>query len=324
MAATDEEGSYSGMAYCPGDDARSGDVGAEIRSPCGIKLAFSESDVSDKLHIYLLGVDEDEISLLADIGAQVGSAMIAKGFIEAIRIFAKGGALSSGGVAFILETAIGIIGGKAADYFQEEDIVGQHLFSLSKEAGWEVGRKFDYVTSDGGMRVTFHVDRAKANGDTSFIVITATPDQSSASLPPPTSTPTSPPISTPAFPQPIDRLVLFIPGAGDIMTLRDGDTVDLGRIGASILNIRVVADDSAGSIMFLLDGKPLNLNGRNLENVPPFIIGGDIDRNPYGNWDWAGLAGGTHTLRVWACSRPSGEGEGECASAVDVRFSVQW
>lgn len=325
VAATDEEGNYSGITYCPGNDPRPRNVGDEIRSPCGIKLAFSESDVADELYIYLLGVDEDEVSLLADIGSQVGSAVIAKGFVEAIKIFAKGGALSSGGVAFILETAVGIIGGKAAEYFQEEDIVGQHLFSLSRQAGWGVGRRFDYVTNDGGMRVNFHVDRATANGGVQFISIDESPDQPPPPTPPPllpTPSPLPPPTPPPAFPQPIDRLVLFIPGGGDVMTLRDGDTIDLSRIGTSVLDIRVEADDSAGSILFSMDGRNLNLNGRNLENVPPFIIGGDIDGKPYGTWDWASLAGGTHTIRVWACSRPGGEGE--CAPAVDVIFTVQW
>lgn len=42
VAAMDEGDNYSSITYCLGD---------EIPSPCGIKLAFSESDVADGLYI---------------------------------------------------------------------------------------------------------------------------------------------------------------------------------------------------------------------------------------------------------------------------------
>lgn len=67
------------------------------------------------------------------------------------------------------------------------------------------------------------------------------------------------------------------------MTLRDGDIIDLSEIGASTLDIRIEAGDSAGSVIFLMDDKHLNLHGRNLGNMPPFIVGGDIGGEPYGD-----------------------------------------
>lgn len=319
VAATDNEGNLTGVAYCPGGEISARTVGDEIASPCRIKLAFSEADIADKLFIYFLGVDEDEISLITDIGIQIGSAVIAKGIVEALGVLAKGASLSSG-PAFVLETAISIVGAEAADYFTENDVVGQHLISLSRTADWGVNQRVNFVTHDGGMRIGFHVDRAEVNQGDPLIVITDVPNLSTPTPPPPTSTPTLP--SPPVYEQPIERLVLFDPNGRYSNTLRNGDTIDLGQIGTSLLDIRVEADSSASSILFLLDGTNLNLNGRNLENVPPFIVGGDVNGQPYGNWDWASLAGGTHTISVWACSRPGGEGD--CAPPINVSFHVKW
>lgn len=90
-------------------------------------------------YIYLLGVDEDEVSILADIGAQAGSAVVAKGIVKALGVATKSASLSNGGALFVLETIISMVGSEAVDYFQRNDIVGHHMISLSRQAGKPVG-----------------------------------------------------------------------------------------------------------------------------------------------------------------------------------------
>ena len=126
---------------------------------------------------------------------------------------------------------------------------------------------------------------------------------------------------------PITSLNLINPASGrDFGSIEDEDVISLrqsgcGASGACYLNLEAIAGGSGvESVVFELDGQPFKINGRSLENSPPYYMAGDLNGDPQGNWDWAGLIGGRHTIKVVPCDQP--DGRGNCGPPRAVTFTV--
>lgn len=325
MIGTDSQGNTSGM-FCPGDDPITLLPGDEIINPCVSVLAFDERVAGEQFDLLFIGVDEDDISFVEDLGAQAGIGLVAKGVVEVLKTMGHVGSAAGGPAAFAgefaLEAALSYAGGRAVDYFQEEDLIGQHLFPIYRRNGWGADNEVTFLTQDGGMRIKFHVVRASVGNVTEPVEVL--PDEggeiqliSAQASAPPTS---EPPPPTPDLPSPPERLVLINAAGSDLKTLRDGDTIDLGRV-AGWLDVRAETRGSVGSVVFLLDGNPFCPHKRCVENTPPYIMGGDQGGTPYGDWDWATLTTGLHTLSAYACDRANGEPP--CSELLNVQVTVQ-
>lgn len=325
MIGTDSQGNTSGM-FCPGSDPLTLTVGDEVVNPCASVLAFDELVAGEQFDLLFIGVDEDDISLVEDMGAQVSISLLAKGVVEALKAIGHVGSAAGGpvGIAgeFVLEAAIGYAGGRVADYFQEEDIIGQHLYPIYRSKGWGAGNEISFRTQDGGMQIKFHVVRASVGGLTESVEVLPTAEGQlqliSAQLP--ATATLIPPTATTTLPRSPERLVLINATGGDIKTLRDGDTIDLNRI-ARYLDVRAETSSSVGSVVFLLDGNPFCPHERCAENSPPYIMGGDLSGDPYGDWDWTTLAGGAHTISAYTCDRANGEAP--CSQLLNVHVTVR-
>ncbi len=77
MIGTDSEGNTSGM-FCPAADPIL-PAGDEIVDPCVSVLAFDERVAGEQFDLLFIGVDEDEISFVEDLGAQAGIGLEPKG-----------------------------------------------------------------------------------------------------------------------------------------------------------------------------------------------------------------------------------------------------
>ncbi len=278
MIGTDAQGNTSGM-FCPAAEPILLMAGDEIIDPCVSVLAFDESVAGEQFDLLFIGVDEDEISFVEDLGAQAGIGLLTKGVAKVLKTMGHVGSAAGGPVAFAgefaLETALSFAGGRAVDYFQEEDLIGQHLFPIYRRSGWGADNEVTFLTQDGGMRIKFHVVRASV-GNVANPVEVLPDEQSETQLIPaqPSPSPTPEPLSTtPALPAPPERLVLINAAGREIQTLRDGDTIDLNRI-ARVLDVRAETRDSVGSVVFLLDGNPFCPHERCVENTPPYIMDG--------------------------------------------------
>jgi len=209
-----------------------------------------------------------------------------------------------------------------ADYFQEEDIIGQHLYPIYRNRGWGAGNEVSFRTQDGGMQIKFHIVRASVSNVTEPIEVL--PDDSGeiqlvATQVPAQPTPV-PPTATPSLPPPPTRLVLTNASGLDIASLTDGDIIDLNRLGR-YLDVRAETYGSVGSVVFQLDGQDFCSHKRCFENLPPYIMNGDNSEGLHGDWDWATLAGGAHTISAHACDRANGAPP--CSEWLSVRVTVQ-
>lgn len=325
LLVSDSAGHSNGV-FCPDGDAITLTAGqTEVRNPCAIALAFDETAVGEAFFLLFVAVDEDELSIAEDLGLDAGIGVTAWAIMRGMeRIGAKLG----GPVVAASELALGLAGGEAADYFQQEDIISQQGFVLFRDYPnpWGAGYDNYLLAHDGGMQIAFHTVRMSSDGSNE--AIESVQSQSGAmqvqmvNLSPTSAPPTEEPPPT-VIPQRLDRLVLVSSSGGEIMTLQDGATIDLGRIGSRYLDLQAEVNSSAvGSVLFTLDGRPFCMNDqqRCVENAPPYIMGGDLGGKLYGNWDWSTLIG-SHTLSAYACTQTNGQGE--CSEPIAISFSVQ-
>lgn len=331
VIGADAQDHGSGM-FCPGAEPIKMSVGQTVASPCGLILAFDPAVAGEQFLLLIAAVDEDEIDFIGDLGAELGIAALSRWLIGAAKGVAHVGSAAGGPLVVVgevaLEAGISYVGGEAVDYFEREDILGQQAFVLHAARDWGAGHQLSFTTQDGGLDVTFHVVRVSTAGSAAAVAPLPSDGGQAVvqpvNLPAPAATP--PPTAVPptAMPRPDDRLaelILFAPGSGDIGPLRDGDTVDLGRLG-SYLDVRAETNGAVGSVYFTLDDAFFDLNGRDVENAAPFYMGGDKDGVPYGNWDWSSLAGGEHTIAAYACA--GSYRQGGCGAPLVVRVRVQW
>ena len=316
-------GEESTGVYCPADGPRRLEVGQTFDHPC--RLTFDEKTVGDVYYLLFLGVDQDEVSFAQDLGYSIGVEVLATGLVRAARAMAGAASGPSGGAALagelLLEQIVSLAGEQIVERLQWRDVIGRQVLVLRRSGNWGVDQDVSYLSNDGGLRVTFHISRTAspvpADGAQ---VIQVSLDASDAPPPQPTPAPPTPAPPTP-IPQFIDRLVLFAPGRGEVMTLHDGATVDLSAAGTTFLDVTAeVYSSQVGSVGFLLDGRPFDVHGRSVENASPYIMGGDLSGEPYGDWDWSGLIG-NHTIGAYACTHANGEGV--CSAVVTYRIVVQ-
>lgn len=332
VIGADAEGHSSGL-FCPGEEPIEIIAGQTVNSPCGSILAFNPATAGDEFYLLIAAVDEDEIDFIGDLGAELGIAALSKWLLNGVKGLAHAGSAAGGVVGIAgevaLEAAVGYVGGEAVNYFEREDILGQQAFILYRARDWGAGNQLTFTSQDGGMDVTFHIVRATTDGAAAAVSALPSDGGQAKVQPDSLSAPTDLPAPT-AVPltdvtQPDDRLealILIDPARGDVGVLRDGDTIDLGRLGTSYLDVRAETTGPVGSVFFLLDGTAFDLNGRSVENAAPFIMGGDQEGALYGNWDWSSLAGSEHTIAAYACNQSGGQGG--CGEPLIVRLRVQW
>ena len=323
IIGTDAEG-RSGGVFCPGAQPLLLNVGDTVMRPCPTLLAFDQSAVGDEFYLLIVAVDEDDISLAADLGIDVGMQGLAFALEELVTT-SSWGAPSAGPAGIVVAIGIQIadlVAGRAIDYFQEADLVGQQGLVLYRSRDWGAGHDMSFRTQDNGLDIRFHIVRMQSGGQSGPVATLPLPGESEvlpaeplARLPdPPTPAPPTP------IPQYIDRLVLIDPARGEVMTLRDGATVDLGSYGRYLDVVAEVNSSRVGSVTFLLDGRSFCPHERCFENAPPFVMGGDLSGVPYGDWDWSGLAG-AYTIGAYACTHTNGGGE--CSEPVTYRITVR-
>lgn len=95
-----------------------------------------------------------------------------------------------------------------------------------------------------------------------------------------------------------------------VATLSDENVISLSAAGGPFLNIEAeVNKPGVESVVFMIDGVCLDINGRCLENTPPYTMAGDIDGRHYDNWDWSSMVGRTYTFEIVPYARDFAEGE---------------
>lgn len=330
MLVADSEGHSNGI-YCPDGDALTLTAGQTVvENPCAVGLAFNESTVGERFYLLFIAVDEDELSIAEDLGIDAGIGMTAWALLQNIE---KAALLpkAASPVLAVGELVLGLAGEKAVDYFQQEDIISQQGFVLFRDYPnpWGAGYDNQLLAHDGGMKIAFHTVRmSTANSGQPIATV---PSQSGAlqvlvadspatelpatAVPTPTGAPPTP------IPQRLDRLVLVDSSGRELMTLQDGATIDLSRLGSKYLDVRAEANSAAvGSVAFLLDGQPFCINGPCVENAPPYIMGGDLSGELYGNWDWLTVIG-RHTVAAYACTQANASGE--CSKPLSAAITVQ-
>lgn len=107
--------------------------------------------------------------------------------------------------------------------------------------------------------------------------------------------------------------------------IKDGDNISLrqsgcGASGACYLNVEAVPGNNVTSVTFKLDGQSFEMNGRALENTAPYYMAGDVNNKPQGNWNWANLVGGRHTIEAQACDQVNAQGT--CGPPLAASFTV--
>lgn len=295
-------------------------AGETVRRPCATILAFDPAAVGEVFGLVVVGLDEDDIGLAGEIGSALGLNALAKGLTGAVKGLAHAGSAAGGPMVFAgelaIETAVGFAGGKVVDYFEQAEVIGQQGFIFRQANGWSAGQEVSFDTPEGGMHVVLHIARMTSESLPGAVATLPAAEGAMEIVPAPAATPL-PPTAAPQF---IDRLVLVAPGGGE-MTLSDGATVDLSRWGRYLDVVAEVNTPAVGSVIFMLDGRPFCSHERCLENIAPYTMNGDIGDVPYGDWDWASLAGGEHTIAAQACTHANGEGE--CTAVVAVRVVVR-
>ena len=313
-------GEWSSGVYCPGDGAYRLETGQTFDRHCF--YTFDERAVGDQFLLLFLGVDEDETSFAQDLGYDAGVAAMAHGLM---RLAGALVGVGSGGVALLGEAVAGEVisyaGDKGVEWMQQRDVIGRQVLVLQRSGNWGTDQDIEYLSNDGGLRVKFHVARtSSARVLDGGRAIPLSPDEQQAlpqteSAAPPTPAPPTP------IPQYIERLVLIDPTGRELMTLEDGATVDLGAYGRYLDIVAEVNSAGVGSVFFLLDGQKFCPHGPCVENTRPYVMGGDLSGDLYGDWDWSALAGGQHTITAVACTHAGGEGE--CAPPVAYRVHVR-
>lgn len=138
------------------------------------------------------------------------------------------------------------------------------------------------------------------------VLVNVSPGRPSLTLPapPPPPAPSAP--AAPAAPAGAFQLVdaeTNQPALG----MSGSAVVDLRALPTKHLNVRVdFPSPAVESVVFLLDGQPFCINGRCVENSPPYYMAGDVNGDPYDNWDWSTLVG-THTLTAIPCEKDGGQ-----------------
>lgn len=141
-------------------------------------------------------------------------------------------------------------------------------------------------------------DRAKIE-----VLVTVRPGFDGLQLPAPA--PAAPAPAAPATAPGAFRLVdaqSNLPMGG----LSDGAEVNLRTLPSPIVNLLTDFAAPVESVVYYLDGQPFCINGRCLENSAPYYMAGDIDGDPYDNWNWGTLLG-THTLTAVPCEKDNGQ-----------------
>lgn len=149
------------------------------------------------------------------------------------------------------------------------------------------------------------------------VLVATSPGRASLTLPAPAAAPAAP--AAPAAAGVAFRLDNAETNQ-PALAMSGGAVVDLRTLPTQHLNVRVdFASPAVESVVFLLDGRPFCANGRCVENSPPYYMAGDVNGDPYDNWDWTTLLG-THTITAIPCEKDNGEPP--CGAPQTVTFTV--
>ncbi|WP_420629736.1 hypothetical protein [Candidatus Leptofilum sp.] len=300
----------------------------------GFSLTVNDVAPDEKILVYLIAFENDELSFFAGRGA----SLALEGAAEALEHAIEKGLIA--GKAITNTTLLGIIlntvTGGALEWWQQAEIIGGYGVLLEPENNWQANLTIEGESDDGNLLLQYSIlpqytpqqNEEAADGDEGV------PDEetSNAEEPKNTPEPTRRTITATATPRvlptatsipPISRLILVNADTNqDIFTLSNNSQINLSSLSTRNLDIRAEVSASADwiqSVIFYLDGRQFEMNGRDAENAPPYAMAGDINGDHYNNWNWENMVG-THTISAKACSEQYGAGF--CSQQLTISISV--
>lgn len=211
---------------------------------------------------------------------------------------------------------------------------GSNMYSLSSadgltNPGWKLGiYKSDWnngKTTDTKKRVLYYDNIRLGNENATFTDMTsgaATTPPTTPTPPAPPTTPTPPTTTTPTPPttsgSPVVSYTLVNASTEkDILTITNGATISLAKIGTSKLNIRANTASSVGSVKFELSGAQ---SKSFIDSKAPYALHGDDGKGNYyyGNWNPPAL--GTYTLKATPYSAAGGTGT--AGTPYNISFTI--
>jgi len=297
----------------------------------GFSLTINEIEINEKVLVYFLAFESDELDFLSDRAAStaIDSAIVTlEHGLETGAILGK--TLSHANIFSLILTTVT---GGAYEWWQEADTLGGYAVLLEQDNNWLSGQTYRGKSDDGNLTLQFSIIPDLQSNTVELITSEPnvnTIDQSpppTSTMPKPTATLSPTPKETPVTKptatnfSPISQLILVNTETNqDIAFLSDQYALTLSNLSTSKLDIRAnVSTSWVESIIFYLDGTQFELNGRNLENSPPYSMAGDINGDYYNNWDWNGMIG-VHTISAIACSQD--HGQGTCSSPYTITIRV--
>jgi uncharacterized protein YraI len=140
IVATD--GVSSAKWIYPADDYVQVAVGQTVSTGVFAPSIDSQA-VGDRITVYVLGVDVDDLSF--------GKDAVGNSLMQAVVGMVVGGFGSP-----FLDALVGF-GGVLAEWEKQADVIGEASFTLDRSAGWGIGPERYFTTPDGGMRIRYQV-----------------------------------------------------------------------------------------------------------------------------------------------------------------------
>lgn len=299
----------------------------------GFSLTVNEVGPDEKILVYLIAFDNDELSFTASRGVDLalGSATVAledalQGTIGQSVIAGK--TVSN---ATLLGIILSTVTGGALDWWEQAEMLGGFGVLLEPQNNWQanstsVGKSdnenlhFQYSILSQNMTIYEEmVEFLPEEEEEIEPIVIPSPTPTKQPLPPPTASLQTQPTSTPR--PPISRLWLVnADNNQDIYTLATNSQINLSALPTGNLDIRAEVNANwVESVIFFLDGLQFELNGRAVENTPPYSMAGDLSGDFYNNWNWGNMLG-NHTISVVACSQDNGRGN--CSNPFTITISV--
>lgn len=299
----------------------------------GFSLTVNEVGPDEKILVYLIAFDNDELSFTASRGVDLalGSATVA---LEDALQGTIGQSLIAGKTvsnATLLGIILSTVTGGALDWWEQAEMLGGFGVLLEPQNNWQanstsVGKSdnenlhFQYSILSQNMTIYEEmVEFLPEEEEEIEPIVIPSPTPTKQPLPPPTASLQTQPTSTPR--PPISRLWLVnADNNQDIYTLATNSQINLSALPTGNLDIRAEVNANwVESVIFFLDGLQFELNGRAVENTPPYSMAGDLSGDFYNNWNWGNMLG-NHTISVVACSQDNGRGN--CSNPFTITISV--
>jgi hypothetical protein len=124
----------------------------ETFQPCQMGGFFlNEWELPDQMTLYLIGVDEDDLDLVSDVGSEVVVETVGTILMTFIAPEGKLGEIAFGAI-------VSLAGGNVKNYFTENDVIGSTTLILTRSNNWQIGTN-QLISEDQGMAVTLDIQK---------------------------------------------------------------------------------------------------------------------------------------------------------------------